>query len=234
MISYLKNSSGQVLMSLILGDNLNTGNIEFGLDGGLNLSSLTNTTASSSLNSFNLGFYFDIKMKEPWMLHTGVIVKSRLGASDLDVYSLGQTDLDNSFKGGSVNRKLDYFNTPVMLKYIFKNHFFLEAGINLGLLYNSKDEFINTINDDELIYNVKTKDNYHPLDAGFMGGIGYRLTKGYGMNLGIRYYLGFVDITVDDSGGNVKNSSIYFTAGIPIGVGKAREREKAKSEKMEK
>ena len=67
-----------------------------------------------------------------------------------------------------------------------------------------------------------------------MGGLGYRLTKGYGMNLGIRYYIGLVDVTLDDSGGDVKNSSIYFTVGIPIGVGKAREREKAKLEKLDK
>ena len=33
-------SSGQVLISLLLGDKLNTGQIEFGLDGGLSLSNL--------------------------------------------------------------------------------------------------------------------------------------------------------------------------------------------------
>ena len=33
-------SHGQVLISLLLGDKLNTGQIEFGLDGGLSLSNL--------------------------------------------------------------------------------------------------------------------------------------------------------------------------------------------------
>ena len=119
----------QVLISLVFGDKLNTGKIEFGLDGGLNMANLSGIDPASSANNFNLGFYFDLKLKNPsWMLHTGVIVKFTMGAKDLAVYSLDNPDLDKSFAGGSVERRLGYFNVPILMKYKLGNKFFAEAG----------------------------------------------------------------------------------------------------------
>ena len=122
-------SEGQVLISLLLGDKLNTGQIEFGLDGGLSLSNLHGLDPSGTKSGFNLGFYFDFRLKNPsWLFHTGVMVKSTMGAEDIAVYALNNPDLDNAFAGGSVVRKLGYFNVPAMMKYKFKNNFFVEAG----------------------------------------------------------------------------------------------------------
>ncbi|HEU4861321.1 MAG TPA: hypothetical protein VFT15_15860, partial [Chitinophagaceae bacterium] len=93
----------QVLISILLGDKLNTGKIEFGLDGGANWSTIKNLDGAKSLTGFNLGFYFDFKLKDPsWMLNTGVIVKSNMGADELPVYSLGNPNLDNAFTGGKI------------------------------------------------------------------------------------------------------------------------------------
>ena len=61
--SYSANS--QVLISLLLGDALNIPiMIEFGLDGGVNFANIANLESSESLAMFNLGFYFDIRIKE--------------------------------------------------------------------------------------------------------------------------------------------------------------------------
>lgn len=76
-------TKGQVLISLLLGDELNTGNIEFGLEGGFNWSTITNMETTSSLRTFNLGFYFDIKIDNPWSLYTGVLVKANQGVDEL-------------------------------------------------------------------------------------------------------------------------------------------------------
>ena len=50
---------------------------------------------------FNLGFYFDIRSKKnpAWMINTGVIVKSPMGAHGIPVYSLNDENLDNTFAG---------------------------------------------------------------------------------------------------------------------------------------
>ena len=209
----------QVLISILLGDKLNTGKIEFGLDGGANWSTIKNLDGAKSLTSFNLGFYFDFKLKNPsWMLNTGVIVKSNMGADELPVYSLGNPNLDNAFTGGKVTRKINYFNVPIMMKYSFKNHIYLKGGIQLGLRYKAFDEFKNSVNEeDDLEYKLEIKDQFHPLDAGLAFGAGYRLMKGNGMNIGVQYYLGLIDIRVDDTSPNQFNRVLYLTAGIPIG-----------------
>ncbi|HEX6846263.1 MAG TPA: porin family protein, partial [Chitinophagaceae bacterium] len=197
----------QVLISILLGDKLNTGQIEFGLEGGANWSTIKNIDGAKNLTSFNLGFYFDFKLENPsWMLNTGVIVKSTMGADELPVYPLGNPDLDNSFAGGKIARKINYFNVPIMMKYTFKNHIYLKGGTQLGLRYKAFDEFKNSINDeDDLKYKLDIKDQYHPIDAGLAFGAGYRFMKGNGMNFGLQYYLGLIDIKIDDSSPNQFN-----------------------------
>jgi hypothetical protein len=213
---------GQVLISILFGDMLNTGKVEFGLDGGMHLASIRGIDQADNMLSWNLGFYFDIKLPNPsWMIHTGVIVKSTLGTEKLPVYSLNDESLDAAFSGGSVATKLQYFNVPIMIKYKLKKQFFVEGGPMLGLLHKASDKFTNSVKEsDDLTYQLKTKDAYHPLDAGIMVGAGYRLMGGNGMNLGIRYYYGLVDIKIDDSTPNQYNRALYFTLGIPIGAGK--------------
>ncbi len=209
----------KLLISILLGDKLNSGKIEFGLDGGANWSTIKDLDGAKSLTGFNLGFYFDFKLKNPsWMLNTGVIVKSNMGADELPVYSLGDPDLDNAFSGGKISRKINYFNVPIMMKYTFDNHIYLKGGTQLGLRYKAFDEFKNSINDeDDLKYKVDIKDQFHPIDAGLAFGAGYRLMKGNGMNIGLQYYLGLIDIKVDDSSPDQFNRTLYLTVGIPIG-----------------
>ena len=229
MLLFCFAANSQVLISILLGDKLNSGKVEFGLDGGLNWSNIHGLPGANGLTGFNLGFYFDIKLKNPaWMVNTGVIVKSPLGADDLPVYSLNDPHLDSVFAGGSVTRKLRYFNVPVMMKYKFKNNLYVKGGIQLGLRAKAFDEFTNTIQDDEdLKYKLKIKDQFHPLDAGLAFGLGYRLMGGNGMNIGLQYYLGLIDVVIDDASPNQYNRALYLTVGIPIGKGKASKKNKS-------
>ena len=84
-------------------------------------------------------------------------------------------------------------------------------------------------NNGDLEYKLDTGEKYHRLDFGLIGGVGYRLMGGNGMNLGVRYYLGLVDITIDDSTPDQYNSSLYLAVGIPIGAGKAKARAEQKA-----
>jgi hypothetical protein len=211
-------SNAQVLISLIFGDELNTGNIEFGLDGGLNWTTINGIENADYLMGWNLGFYFDIKLSEPWMINTGVVVKGNMGAEGIPVYSLNDPELDNLFVDGTVTRKLNYFSVPIMIKYRFENNIYVKAGVQLGLMYNGYDTFIKSVNtEDDLQHEVKIKDQYHPLDAGLAFGIGYRLMGGDGMNIGFQYYYGLIDVRIDDSTPSELNQAVYINVGIPIG-----------------
>ena len=152
------------------------------------------------------------------MVNTGVIVKSPMGADELPLYSLNDKHLDSVFEGGSVTRKLRYFNVPILMKYTFSNNFFVKGGIQLGLRSKAFDVFTNSVNDDDdLEHKVDIKKQFHPIDGGFAFGIGYRLMKGNGMNLNLQYYHGLINIIIPDSSPDQYNRVLYLTAGIPIG-----------------
>jgi hypothetical protein len=221
-ISY--SASSQVLISLLLGDVLNSDKIEFGLDGGVNFANIANLETSKYLPIFNLGFYFDIKIKNQLMLHTGVLVKSNQGANKLNPYSLDNPGLDELFAEGYVTRKINNFSVPILLKYRFAGRFHIEAGPMLALRTKGYDEFKTTvIDDDDLTYKLDISDNYKRIDAGIMCGAGIKLYKKIpkSSQLGVRYYYGLVDPLIDNTGDSQNFSSLYLYFSIPIGVHKA-------------
>ena len=225
----------QVLISLIFGDKLNSPFLEFGLEGGANFSTITDLNSSGSEPGFNLGFYFDIRSKKnpAWMINTGVIVKSPMGAHGLPVYSLNDETLDNTFAGGSVNREIRYFNVPILLKYQFKNRIYLKTGPQFGLLAKAFDEFKKEVNKDDVVYKKNIRDQIRVIDAGVALGAGYHMNVGNGLNVTVQYYYGLVPVMKGD-GPHVYNRSLYVTAGIPIGKGKAAQRRADKEAEMNK
>lgn len=225
----------QVLISLIFGDKLNSPFLEFGLEGGINLSDISKLESSGMNPGFNLGFYFDVRSKKnpAWMINTGVIVKSPMGARHIPVYSLDDVNLDSTFEGGTVNREIRYFNVPILIKYQFKNRIYVKAGPQLGLLASAFDEFTNEINKNDVTYKKKIRDEIRVIDAGIALGTGYHMNVGNGLNITIQYYYGLVPVMKGD-GPNVYNRSLYLTAGIPIGKGKAAQRRAEKDAEMNK
>jgi hypothetical protein len=217
----------QVLISLLLGDKLNSDKLEFGLDGGANLTRISNLEETKYLPDFHLGFYFDFKLQPKLFIHTGVIVKSTMGARGITPYSVGNEDLDSLLIDSEVFRKLQYWNVPALVRYRFYDYFHVEGGIQLGLLYKATDRFEEKIYDKKDLkfkYNIfkeNDENKYKYIDVGAVGGIGYKLKKGDGMTLGVRYYYGFMDIVKDNSGPAQHNTSLYFCVSIPIGKGKA-------------
>lgn len=225
----------QVLMSLIFGDKLNSPNIEFGLEGGANFSTISNLDDAKYRTDFNLGFYFDFNLKNPsWIFNTGVIVKSTMGANGIDVYSLNNPELDAVFAEGSIKRKINYFNVPLMIKYKFDNNIYLKAGTQLGLLAQAKDVFNQEYFGNNVEYENNIRDKIHVIDAGLAFGLGYRLKAGSGINLGLQYYYGLVPLLKGDDSPNEFNRSLYVTAGLPIGKGKAAKKAAEKKALEEK
>ncbi len=219
LLSLSSISKSQILITILLGDKLNTGAIEFGLTGGYNRNHIFGNQDTKGANNFNLGFYFDILLKKEtaWYIYTGVLVKSTMGAT-LPVYYLNDQDLDSVFLGGSVDRRINYFNVPATIKYRFKNNLFLLGGFQFGLRHKASDIFSNSYNSkDDVNYKQLTKDMYKRLDAGLTAGIGYKFKYGAMMNMGLRYYYGLVDVYKKGPEYGT-NSSLYFFAEIPIGA----------------
>lgn len=213
-------AKSQILISLLLGNTLNNGTIEFGLTGGLNRTWMLETEGSKGLNQFNIGFYFDIRLKKEtgWYFNTGCLVKGNMGASNVAIYSTGDAEIDSAMVGGHINRKIGYFNVPLAIKYRFKNNVFVIAGGQLGLRHKATDEFTNTVyNDDDVVFKYKTKDYYRRLDGGLTAAVGYKFRYGAMMNMGVRYYYGLSD-AFKEGYDYAKNSSLYVFFELPIGA----------------
>ena len=226
-------AKSQILISLLLGDKLNTGRLEFGLEGGLNRSYLPGISDTKGLNNFNLGFYFDISIKDNWYLNTGVRVKSNTGATQLKPYSLNDAELDSLFIDGDVTRKISYFQVPVHIKYRFASQFFVNLGFQAGLNHKAKDLFLYTFREkDDVEFTNDIRKSVTVLDFGLSGGVGYKF-RGTGMNLGITYYHGLVDIMKGDEE-NTVNSTFYIYVDIPIGSHYKQDRKNEKANQQEK
>ncbi|MFT4755181.1 MAG: hypothetical protein ACI85Q_002747 [Salibacteraceae bacterium] len=224
----IQNASSQILISIILGDKLNSEGLEFGLDGGVNFSQITGMESAHFATNIHLGFYFDIRLKSQWWLNTGVLVKSSQGAS-----SLSENDVLNLYPeslvfldSGSYSQSLGYFNVPIMIKYKFKNYLFMEMGTQLAILTNARINYSHEYNDIELNTSSKNTDSFNRIDAGIVAGLGYKLQKGEGINIGVKYYQGLLDIS---KGSNLNNYNRVFYLKVDIPIGRKKENESTSS-----
>jgi len=93
----------------------------------------------------------------------------------------------------------------------------------LGLIYKPTDIFEESALGGDLKFTTEVKDSYKHIDAGLLGGVGYKFKKEVkSMAVGINYYYGLVDVSTNPDM-KIKNSAIYFYMKIPIGVGKTKE-----------
>lgn len=225
-------AQSQVLITLLLGDKLNTGGIEFGLEGGMNWTQITGMETKNFARKWNLGFYFDIRLKNQWFIYTGVLVKANQGVDNL-------TDNDLAFINGQIyysdsgtrvegayGQKMNSFFVPVLAKYKFKNRIFVMAGPQFALSYQSWVQFDSKVEGNDALIKQYNKEIINNFDIGIMAGAGYTLHKQPGLTVGVKYYEGFVHVY---KGSNTRNRAFYVYATLPIGAS-----EKAKEKALEK
>lgn len=211
-------TQAQILIVAIFGDELNSGKIEFGLDGGYNPSWLIGQPNATRLNNFNLGFFFHVKLTDNSFISTGVHVKSNVGGAGMPTYPIGDPDFDSIYANGERTTKLSIFYVPIMWQQRF-NQFFIEGGIQPGLRSKVKDIFTVSDNGGDLEYTRNVSSDYTRLDFGLAGGMGYRLKSGpVATSLGLKYYYGLVDVYKSQDL-KITNSSLYVYCRIPIGAG---------------
>lgn len=218
-------SNSQVLISLIFGEALNSDKIEFGLAGGMSRSYINTISTAEPLNSFDLGFYFHVLMKNSSYLSTGVHVKSNVGATGMPTYPVGDPDFDKVYSEGTLTKKIPTFYVPILFHQRFNNRWYVEAGPQLGLNYKQIDLFEVSAYGGDLTYKRDVKDEYKRIDAGLLGGVGYKLKREIkSIAVGINYYYGLVDISKNPEY-EIKNSAIYFYMKIPIGAAPKEKKE---------
>ncbi|MBL7940100.1 MAG: PorT family protein [Flavobacteriales bacterium] len=209
----------QVLIALILGDDLNSGKIEFGLTTGLNASTLDGVPGGEPARAPYLGLYFDIKLSENWYFHPETWPKSVLGEAKLKPYATGDPALDVQLADATVRRRIDCIPTSFMITRKLGQHVFIDAGPYGNLILGGRDVFTRESADDELSYTQKIGDQLHRVELGAGIGARYKLSKGLGMNFGVHYFAGLTGV---DKADQWKFQWLRASVGIPIGRGKAK------------
>lgn len=215
LVSSIETKS-QVLISLLLGDKVNSDRLEFGLEGGVNYSFISGMETNTFHHDWNMGFYFDIRAKKHLYFYTGVLVKSNLGVAKLTDNDLAFLGVDTYGPDGTYDQKISTFIIPALAKYRFDNGFYFEGGPQFGLMHKAWVEFNYDIDGKKAIIQESNKDMIHRLDAGVEIGTGYRFKGRSGWTWGVKYYYGFVDVYKKRAG--TKNSSIFLKVNIPIGA----------------
>jgi len=218
-------STGQVLIALVFGDKLNTGKLEFGLQGGLSYNNQTGLPASKYNRRLNLGLYFDIKLSDRWVLHPAVVVKSNLGARDIPPYSVNDLSLDTVLSEGSIVRQINYIMVPVTMKYRLWRYNYLEFGPVISFRQRKAiDTFVADTPYGTIKHEVDISDLITKFDGGLLFGVWHRFKQGTGVNVGVQYYLGLMNARRDDTLPRVENRVLYVNINIPVaGIGKRKD-----------
>jgi hypothetical protein len=228
-------SQSQVLISLLLGDKLNSDGLEFGLEGGANMAGISGFDSFTGDVYFNLGFYFDFRIKNQWHLYTGVLVKSNLGAANLsedDISFLNRDvfietvkdatqgyDISEDFR---FKQKMKTFLIPALIKYRFKNNFYIEMGPQIGLRFKAWLEYEHKSKEEEVRIREYNKDDIKRIEGGLVAGLGYKLPKKNGMSFGLKYYQGLVNVYKVQYG--YRTNSLNLKVNIPIGANKSKDK----------
>lgn len=222
----------QVLITILFGDKLNSPNLEFGLEGGYNWSTITGFQSNKPLSTLNLGFYFDFRIKKDFYIYTGVLVKSNLGLSSLSTEDLVALNSDLLLDStgfavdGNYSQRLNYFLVPILAKYRHKSNVYIEAGPQMGLMYKSWVQFDADVDGKDATIKDYNKDDINRFDIGVMVGAGYKFKTGPGWSVGVKYYYGLRDVYKNIA--NTKNNVFFIKANIPIGAGKKKDKEESK------
>lgn len=212
-------SKSQILIAMVFGDQLNTPKLEFGLNVGANLSSLSGLDEAKYNPDVVVGTYFMWKFHDRFQLQPELFFRYTGGARKLYPYPLENEVLDPLLRQSRVERTAIYFSLPVNLKYRIWKELRISVAPQASLLASAKDQFIRTGDEEnELVYSLNSTSKLKKFDFGFSGGLSYKLKNGKGINLELRYYYGVLN-TINDSGmPSSGNRIISMLVGIPIGA----------------
>lgn len=164
-----------------------------GLKLGYNLAAVSydGDTETGQRHGFHIGFYGESFLSDNVALQVELLYSQQ-----------GYEIEDNS---GVFTQKLDYINLPLLLKVYPSTNFFLEAGPQVGLAINHKEEFDSSFN----LFDTSQEFDPQNFDWGVNFGGGFK--TGSGVSFGVRYHLGMGGVYNE---GNPKNRVWQFSLGF--------------------
>ncbi len=212
-------TQAQVLIGLLFGEKLNNEKLEFGLNLSGNFSQLTDVEANSYLKGLGVGLFLDYKMHPKWVLQTSFFLQSPKGAADLNQDDLLFHVEDSLLGGVKAQRKINYFDLPIMISFRPISRIGIAVGFSVGMLARTEDYFEKESNDGTLIFKRGTRDFLTLFEAGLVGGLTYHFQGDPGSQIRLNYVYGLTNVYNESSGKEGFNRVIQLSVLIPIKFG---------------
>jgi hypothetical protein len=210
-------AEGQVLISILFGDKLNTDAIIFGLHVDYSWNKMTAIKPQDAAGRLNLSLFFNVRIHDEWRAEIEAIAKYSRGGKGLTPYLLSDSALYDQFAAdGSVERKINYVGLMSAIEYNIQHRWYIEAGPQLALRTKAKDIFTANKHDGKLELTRDIEDEVARWEFSLLAGAGYKFGKGTGMALGVRYNWGISDVMKNTSTFE-QNRGFYIVSNIPIG-----------------
>jgi len=207
---------GQVLLTIIFGDKLNSPTTEFGLNAGIGISSLSGIEGSTPTTNLALGTFFTWKFHNRFQFQPELYFSLKGGAEKLPPFAISDPRVNLPIDEMNVIRKSNYLSLPLLIKIRTVNQFRFIAGPQFSFMTSTNDYMYYEVDSSkDLMARSKDKSGMNRFDFGLSAGLGYKLGKGNGVSIEAKYYLGFLD-TTKSTDINAKNRMIIIQAGIPI------------------
>src|SRR6476646_353478 len=126
-------SQGQVLISILFGDKLNTDAIIFGLHVDYSWNKMTSIEPQDPLGRLNLSLFFNVKINDQWRAEIEALAKNTRGGKGIAPYPLTDPDLNAQFADGSVERRINYVGLMSAIQYNIQQSWYIEAGPQLTI-----------------------------------------------------------------------------------------------------
>jgi opacity protein-like surface antigen len=175
----------------------------FGIKGGVNISSFTGSDADDlgmeSRTGFHAGGLIEGKFSETFGAQLEILYNSTGAKWE----GLIEDEFGNEFQG-ELTFKLDYISAPILVKYFLLQNMSLETGPQISFEINSEIE----AEAEGVSVSLDSEDETNKVDFAWVFGLGYDLP--YGLMVQGRYYIGLSDI-YDET--NMKHSVLQISVG---------------------
>lgn len=209
------------LLVLIFGEKVATENFYFSLKAGLNYSMITGVEEGNNRLGFNFGLVNNIRINDKFFLAPEFLALSTKGVTDVPVLTTGDDDLDDLLENvESTDRKLNYLDLPVLLRYNISERLSISAGPEFSFLTGGADiYYARHLDDIVLMTEIDIHEHVRTFDVGGVIDISYMVAKpvkGKGVNVYLRFSKGFRDIVEDNTGNPVRNATLQIGASFPF------------------
>ncbi len=225
LIIGLQAMQAQILIGLLFGEKLNNEKLEFGLNLSGNFSQLTDVQSEKYIRNFGMGLFLDYKMHPKWVVQTSFFFKAPKGAANLEKDDLLFHVEDSLMGGVKAERRINYFDLPIMLSFRPKPFIGIAIGFNIGMLAMSEDYFEKESNNGTLIFDRGTRDFLSLFEAGVNAGLTWHYNGDPGVQIRVNYLYGLTNVYKESTGKEGFNRVIQLSVLVPIkfGVGSKKE-----------